>query len=159
MLDLVWASAGFAFVALTLYFNAIYLSSKVASVRDEVFDKALQGALQGALAADSPVTPSQLMKQLGQAFGVCRTSAIVALLADVQPNGYRRAIWFFSGATAVAFIGSLFPKLFILMGEYGWLPRALWGFFVACGILFLVDDTKYYVRLFRIRRAKGEFSS
>ena len=154
MWEWVWASAGFAFSSLALYFNAMYLSSEVASVRDKLFNE----ALQAALTVDSPVTPSQLMDLLRQKFGVSRTSGVVALLSEVQPNGYRRAMWSFSSATVVALVVSLFPRLFVLMGEYSWLPRALWGFFVACGILFLVDDTKYYVQLFRLRRSKEKLS-
>ena len=157
MLDLAWVSGGFAVAALGLYFNAEYLSGEVAAVRDKVFNE----TLQGVLASGSSVTPSELMEQLGQAFGVSRTSDIVALLADVQPNGYRKAIGFFSGASAVALIGSLFPRPFTLMEEAGWFIAFVVLFVVlfSAGLLVLYDDTKYYVRLFRIRRTKGEFPS
>ena len=77
MWEWVWASAGFAFGSLALYFNAMYLSSEVASVRDKLFNE----ALQAALTVDSPVTPSQLMDLLRQKFGFLEPVVSLPFLA------------------------------------------------------------------------------
>ena len=161
MLDLAWVSGGFAVAALALYFTAAYLSGDLASVRDKAFEKILQEVLK----AGSPVTPSQLMRRLKVRLGVPRIKTST-ILNKIQPAGYWIAMWFFLGATLFAIMVGLFLMLNLTpawvekcsclpptLEEYEWLLKGLWGVLVLLGAVFLADDTKYYVQLFRMRRA------
>ncbi len=105
--------------------------------------------LQGRIRENVPLTAADFLNLLTQELGFPRLKLV---LAEVEPNGYKKSMIFLGIATVSALLFDTIPDNILNQIRWLWLPKGIWLTFIVLGIFYFIDDSRFYYILYRMER-------
>ncbi|MBI4824586.1 MAG: hypothetical protein HY805_10225 [Nitrospirae bacterium] len=145
MVSLAIASGSFLLVSIVTFLNFYRQSPTLSKKRDEGINRILKNHIMH----NPPLTASGLLNLLTDELGFPRLKLV---LAEVEPNGFKKSMIFFGIATLIALLSIILPENILTILPYKWIPGVIWSLIFSVGIFFFIDDSRFYYHLYKMER-------